>query len=256
MQGPCRKGYWGLALACLRHPSFLMAYMHLQVCILMKYVLPQFSPRAAWRAVRLATPEDASIPYETRAFRDYLAFWGYWNKPLGMAFATRRTAALPDMLCFTACVRKCFSAAHEVYRVQPSSMSRPFPGIHLWALGVRLFDANAFCLPSLHVMLVCLTRMHRPRLLGEDSEAEFAATLDEQALRITESVLLVKQHSLCDIPTALFYLTALGEGLGPKGDEAFLASLFRDWPQGETLRNFVLALYRHFVEQVGEQAGD
>ena len=87
--------------------------------------------------------------------------------------------------------------------------------------------------------------------LSTGENREFLEAVREEAKRITEAVLLVKQHSVVDVAPTLFLLTALFPDFRRGEVRAFVGRLFHDWPRTEaykqSLRALILTTYDEFL---------
>jgi len=91
------------------------------------------------------------------------------------------------------------------------------------------------CVPSLHVMVVCLTYRKFAAILHSLGDADkYKVQIEEMkqgALAITQAILFIKQHSVNCIPAALYAMTRFDPALFPPEEaEAFAAQLFGKAP--------------------------
>jgi hypothetical protein len=160
------------------------------------------------------------------------------------------------MLAFLDGLETLFLEARKVFAVRDTTLaSRPGPRLRFMSLLIHLVDRNSFCFPSLHVMIVRYNAMALAgavsRLAPAADHGPELAFLEERALRIVESIIHVKQHSVSDIPAGLFLLHALGgTGAVPAGeredDWRFMEALFlqaEHGVRGMRLRSFMRRLY-------------
>jgi hypothetical protein len=205
---------------------------------------------------------DAVVPFDESWLACYLGFVRLWQGSLGWLHLRFGDRALPEMEGFIEGLESLFLEAAKVFSLRDSTLAgRPGPRLRPYSLLIHAFDRNAYCFPSLHVMIVRYNHLRLAaavaRLCDEYGacSAELAF-LQERALRIVESIIHVKQHSVSDIPAALFLLHALGGEAGmPKPDREsdlrFLESLFRQAGHGHhgpRLRAFMRALYDRLHE--------
>jgi len=220
-----------LHFALLRHPRVGFLYARVIKNIMVTYFVPQFIPGRVRRVVRLDMELDRLVPFDPSSFPRYMEFTRFWIGSLGWIYGRFGHAALGEIRDFLTGLESLFFAANEVFSVCGSTLSRPGPKLSFDSLLIHLADRNRYCFPSLHVMIVCFTD-HRvaqmlDRLNAHDEEAEHARIYHrEQAKRIVESTVQTKQHSLCDIPSALFLLDSLDVGYGTSRNLDFLAGLF------------------------------
>jgi hypothetical protein len=247
-----RRFHWLL----IARPRFGLRCLRLFATILRTYIFPQFTAFLRKR-IPLDTELDAVVPFDETWLSCYLGFVRLWQSSLGWLHLRFGDRALPEMEGFIAGLETLFLEAAKVFVLQDSTLAgRPGPRLRPGSLLIHAFDRNAYCFPSLHVMIVRYNHLRVAaavaRLCDEDGacSAELAF-LQERALRIVESIIHVKQHSVSDIPAALFLLHALGgeDGMPQadrEADSRFLESLFLQAgheKHGSRLRSFMLALY-------------
>lgn len=182
-------------------------------------------------------PLDRGIPirYETApVYLGFVRLWvsalAYFRKRIGPAFDE-------DILSFLDGMGRCYADASAVYGTGLSTTRRPGRAPSAYLAFVYAVDPHLFCVPSLHVLVVGFTykrleEMLAARGLSGEYAAELAA-LRLRALRITESILYVRQHSVNCIPAALSMLGVIAPGFGPEESSALLRGLFADDPDIE-----------------------
>jgi hypothetical protein len=247
-----RRFHWLI----LAHPRFGRRCLRLFATTLRSYILPQFS---AHRRVRVAldTELDAAVPFDASWLGCYLGFVRLWQGSLGWLHLRFGDRALPEMEGFLEGLESLFLEAAKVFALRDSTLAgRPGPRLKAGSLLIHAFDRNAYCFPSLHVMIVRYTHLRLTAAVARLCDGEGAcpaelAYLEERAMRIVESIIHVKQHSVSDIPAALFLLHSLGgKGGMPEADREsdirFLDALFRQeghGREGARLRGFMRGLY-------------
>lgn len=257
-----RRLHW-LVIA---RPRFGRRCLRLFGTVLRTYVLPQYTAHRRTRVV-LDMELDEAVPFDATWMDCYLGFVRLWQGSLGWLHLRFGERALPEMEGFIAGLESLFLEAHKVFSARDSTLAgRPGPRLSPDSLYIHLFDRNAYCFPSLHVMIVRYTHLRMAQAVARlcDEEGACAAELaflEERALRIVESIVHVKQHSVSDIPAGLFLLHALGGAGGvPEGDResdmAFLARLFLQAEHGDRgprMRAFMQALYErlHAAREAG-----
>jgi hypothetical protein len=225
------------------------------------YIFPQFS---AHRRVRVALDMelDATVPFDETWLECYMGFVRLWQGSLGWLHLRFGDRALPEMEGFIAGLESLFLEAARVFTLRDSTLSgRPGPRLRLDSLLIHALDRNSFCFPSLHVMIVRYNHLRLSAAVARLCDGQEACTselafLEERALRIVESIVHVKQHSVSDIPAALFLLHALGgrDGMPAadrENDLRFLDALFRQEGHGRhgpRMRGFMRALYGRLHE--------
>jgi hypothetical protein len=223
------------------------------------FFLPQYV-RVLWPRRRLvatlAHPLDREIPFRPREVVTYLGYITFWFKTLCWLYDRIGKEALPDIRRSMDEVLQLYREAGAIYRRRQSTTSTraPLPRHPYFSL-IYLLDPHLACIPSLHVMLICHNHLGTARILRRHglrgAEAErLQEAVREEAARITEAVLLVKQHSLVDVAPSLFLLTALFPGDYGRGQVVdFVGRLFRDWPVEESTRSRMRALLLSTYEE-------
>lgn len=186
---------------------------------------------------------DDKIPFTPEKVSVYMDFVPFFLRPLSMLI--RRLGAkkaAPACADFVRMIAGLYRLAGSVYRVCMSTTRRPdYKRGGLFRL-IHGFDPHLLCVPSLHVSIVTACYVYFRELLSrkdfeeEFSEEERKSYLEELyggASAITESVLLVKQHSVNCIAAALYMMTAAGSGnrLTPDDAVRFIGGLFADAPE-------------------------
>jgi hypothetical protein len=226
------------------------------------FFLPQFASRLRPHLRPVATlshPLDRDIPFRPREVVAYLGYMTFWFKTLRWFHDHIGAAALPDILRSMDEVLRLYREAGAIYRRCQSTTSTraPLPGHPYFAL-IYLVDPHLACIPSLHILLICHNEIGAAHILGRHGRAggesrEFLQAVREEARRITEAVLLVKQHSVVDVAPTLFLLTALYPSFQRQEVRDFVGRLFCDWPRPEaykqSLRALILTTYEELLAE-------
>jgi hypothetical protein len=93
------------------------------------------------------------------------------------------------------------------------------------------------------------------RALGEEENLKIQIEeLRRGAVKITEAILYVKQHSVNCIPAALYAMSSFDRDLFPPSEaEAFTGMLLEGEASAPLIRNHITGLYRDFLK-AGEQS--
>jgi hypothetical protein len=226
------------------------------------FFLPQFQgllfPRLRPVAT-LAHPLDRDIPFQPREIVTYLGYIAFWFKTLRWFYDRFGKAALPDILASMDEVLLLYREAGAIYRRCRSTTTTraPLPR-HPYFAVIYLLDPHLACIPSLHILLICHNDLGAARILarhcpkpGEDER--LLEAVRAEAVRITEAVLLVKQHSLVDVAPSLFLLSVLFPEYRREQVADFVGRLFLDWQAPEAskarMRALLLASYDGFVAE-------
>lgn len=209
--------------------------------------------------VSLSHPLDEVIPFRPRLIATYLGYIGFYLKTLRCLYERFGPAVLPDIRRSLDEVCLLYREAGEIYRrCQSTTTTRPpMPRKPLYIL-IYLFDPHLHCIPSLHILLVGYNQYFTSRTLrrfgaGTPVDLGILEEVDEEARRITETVLLVRQHSVLDIAPSLFLLSSLFPGYGRREVERLLNSLFTDWNVEESVKRSLRSLMLGSYEQLSEQ---
>ncbi len=257
-------------LMVLGRPRLAKRGLSLAWHALYHFFLPQFQTRLLPRLRPVAVlghPLDRQIPFQPREVRTYLGYVSFWLKSLHLLYGLLGRSALPH-------IRKSFDQACLLYReaggiyrrCQSTTTTRPAMPLNPYFVAIYLLDPHLHCIPSLHILLICYNCHSlaeilrcRDRLDAEGLEALREA--ERQAVRVTEAILLMKQHSLLDIAPSLFLLTALLPGFGPAQVEEHVGKLFGRWPVPEqakrSMRSCILEGYRELERELkaGKKGG-
>jgi hypothetical protein len=226
------------------------------------FFLPQFRSRLApWlRPVAvLSHPLDQEIPFRPREIVTYLGYIAFWFKTLRFLYDRVGREVLPDIRESMDEVLLLYREAGAIYRrCQSTTTTRgPMPLQPYFAV-IYLLDPHLACIPSLHLLLICHNHISAARILRRhglegDVYWRFLEEVIAEAIRITEAVLLVRQHSLLDLAPTLFMLTTLFSDYGPEVVADFIDRLFAGWdvPAGsrDGMRCLLKEGYSGFLEE-------
>lgn len=184
------------------------------------------------------TPLDDKIPFTPEKVSDYMTFidlvlksLDFFNKRLGYKECAEIANQYMDF------VTEVYKSASSIYRFSMTTTHRPkyYKGKFFT---IHLLDPHYLCVPSLHVALSLGIYTWFKFFFAADDGAlipkdEAKWRLEEircWALKIVESVLFVKQHSINCIPAAVYMLTATmgNDFLSPDDAVDFINMLFCD----------------------------
>lgn len=176
-------------------------------------------------------PLDARIPIRYEVIELYLSFIQLWISALSYIRRREGRGFNAAILGFMEGLRRCYVDAASVYGRGLTTTRRPARAPSARLAFVYAVDPHLFCVPSLHVLVVCYTYGRLAELLAERGEAErYARELAEvrsRAVAITESILYVRQHSVNCIPTALAMLSVILPSYGEDEAKALMSELWR-----------------------------
>ncbi len=217
--------------------------------------------------VHVDNPLDDKVPFNTRCIGDYLGFVNYWIRPLGLLVATiGRKKAVPHLADFYRCIKKAYKSAAQIYRYRLSTTNRPHYKRRIYFAGVHMLDPHYLCVPSLHIAVVCLAFSFMRKVFEQESYSAQEKELWNKelyagAVKIAETVLYVKQHSVNCIPAALYMTTRIFPSFFFEEDaQNFLDSMFqtrKDLPSKdrEQIVQYMKNLYAQFLNE-GKAAED
>lgn len=259
-----RAGAAPLALACLLSPRLAAALGRYLSTVLRFFFLSQWGSRLAPRSMpprRVDHPLDGLVPFEPARSGTYLHFVRLWITALSYARRELGPGSAAACAAFLDGLSACYREAYSVYRRRVSTTSRPTVAANAEFRLVYLVDPHLYCVPSLHVMIVCHVFTAFERMFREAGRAEAAAAprleLYRRAVAITDSVLYVKQHSVNCVPAALYYSSRLMPEFGRPEARAFLSDLLADLPSGADRRailDYMGGLYERLMDE-GEAEG-
>jgi hypothetical protein len=204
-------------------------------------------------------PLDGAIPFDPRWVTIYMDFSPFWIRISGFLIERFGKAGVEEARSLFQAMADLYQAAASVYRHNFSTTRRPRCCRNVNFLVIHLFDPHLMCIPSLHVLVVISAWIRfRAALARLDTEGRFAeeeAWARRHALRITESILYVKQHSINCVSAALYTLTSLDGGLFPPEEmSAVIGALLRDSAdiaEGDKIeiKRYIEDLYRRFLSE-------
>jgi hypothetical protein len=232
-----------------------------------EFFIPQFQSRVlpGIRPVAVVShPLDEALPFNPNLFRRYLGYFTVWMKTLWCLYRIYGKPALGDIEAMMRDIVLLYEVSGRVYRnCQSTTPSRCAAPANPYFLLIVLFDPHLHCIPSLHVLTICYnyhqTRQIVTRLDGQSAlGSRLAVETYRSALRITEAILLVKQHSLLDIGPSLFLLSRLFPDYDDGEIRRFVSELFADPPvlAAETacrIRREILKSYEELLRRQGRR---
>ncbi len=260
------KGVTGLGLAksvflILGHGSLFPRGIELLKAALGQFFYPQFQTKLmpGIRPVAvLHHPYDSLLPFVPKLARCYLGYMTVWLKTIQYLYSAFGEEAIADIEQTFQDICLLYYTAGKVYRkCQSTTTTRRTDLFNPHFLLIYLFDPHLHCVPSLHVMTVCYNYLKARQIIDKHSpdKKKHALALRQTyrlALHITETILLVKQHSVMDIGPSLFLLSSLF----PEYDQAevkrftedlFHGTPFSDLEAANKIRGQIYNSYRSLV---------
>jgi hypothetical protein len=203
-------------------------------------------------------PLDAKIPFIPRWVDIYLDFIAFWLRSLGFLLNRYGRRALDTVKDFICSMDRLYGFSAVVYAQNFSTTERPWYIARPRFLLIHLTDPHLMCIPSLHVMVVIRTyTKFREMVRNLGDEAAMGSEIEELrrgAVRITEAILHVKQHSVNCVAAAMYAMTRFDPPLFPRLEaEDFASRLFRSSESilpgdAAVIRNHIIDLYRSFLD--------
>lgn len=210
-------------------------------------------------------PLDKTIPFVPSNIRIYMDFVNFFCRIIKMFVSRLKKDGYILSAKILEFIRKLYIDAAAVYTHSLSTTRRPFYLGKPKFFMVHFLDPHYLCVPSLHVAIVAGLWAKVRELLSETelSDEEKKSILDEiytGSVAITESVLLVKQHSINCVAGALYMLSASNpEGFFKKEDvENFVRRLFENdsyvaESDKEKIRNHIISMYNDLLGKKNSQ---
>ena len=169
------------------------------------------------KIIHVDSPLDEFIPFKPENIDIYLDFINFWLRPLSLLIALRRKTAAKRISDFLVLINRCYKEASDFYKFRMSTTKRPEGIAHRKFIWIKLLDPHYLCVPSLHVSVVVLTSTYFKRVFKEEqlSEAEqnfYNSEIYAEAMKIAETVLYIKQHSVNCVAAALYMMNCILEG--------------------------------------------
>lgn len=250
-----------LAFVTLTHRITFKTAIGVVWTILRYFFFPQFQTKLFPKTrpvVSVDHPLDASIPFQPEHVGLYLNFIPLWMKSCDQLWRLRGKEALPAMKEYLSFITGLYREAAAVYLTCQTTTARPSYHKGQFAL-IHITDPHLHCVPSLHVMIVAfnhfwMARQYAAWSLDDEQSRADLAWIHEQAVSISESVLLVKQHSVNCIPAALLMLSSCGLDI-PRDDLfAFSDELFTilgtDLVERTAIRAHIRGVFARLLSQM------
>ncbi len=229
--------------------------------ILNKFFLPQFQSKFKIKKHKIVTIDhtlDKLIPFSSDYLKTYVGFTSLWIKSISFLYKEFGRKALPYIYQFIDGLEQLYMTAYSVYEVYQSTTARPKSGKNIPLKLVHMADPHLNCLPSLHVMIVSYTLIRINSFLdilapGSDTYIKERKYLFFTAVRIIDSVLFLKQHSINCIPAGLFALRSaikdFHEELPYQIAEKMLNTSRISRSSKKTIEHYMVELYKAFLEK-------
>jgi len=233
--------------------------------ILKDFFLPQFTNATGLTRrseIYVDHPLDQEVPFSPRYVKIYLSFIRYCVDAVVYLYDRGGPCSVAAVESFVDKLTDLNKIAGSVYRTAHSTTQRPKYLKHPKFVMIHLFDPHLNCIPSLHVIVACHA-MNELSQLADSLKLKDAAVIKQElengAVEIVESVLLIKQHSINCVAAGLFCLSSVYSSFSENDALSFVKKLFtrleKDLPARFSIRNEITALYCDFMKRF-DQIGD
>ncbi len=211
--------------------------------------------------LNVETPLDNKIPFAPQHLNDYLGFVNFWIRPLAMLIEILGAKkAAPYLAKYFSLLKKSYKHAAQLYKFCMTTTNRPLYKKRTYFVIMRALDPHYLCVPSLHIAIVSLCyAFFRDILQKENFTREqrelWTREIYEGAIKIAETVLYVKQHSVNCIPAALYMMTKIVPKIFSENDaQKFLGDMFATRSDiskdaREEIVNYMKAVFAQFYEE-------
>jgi hypothetical protein len=204
-------------------------------------------------------PLDERIPFLPSRVGIYLDFIFFWIRAADFLLVQIGKRALSFTCQFINGMGDLYFTASKVYSKNVSTTKRPLYLSHPRFLLIHFLDPHLLCIPSLHVMIVIRAYTHFRSILrslgAEDRYSTQITEMRKGALRITDSVMYVKQHSINCISAAMYAMTRYDADLFPQEEAILFANdIFSidsalEEDDREAIRMYIIDLYNKFLQE-------
>jgi hypothetical protein len=211
--------------------------------------------------VHIDHPLDKSIPFKPETVGTYLSFIKLWVKALSFVRRDLGREADGDIAAFLDALSFSYREAAYVYSRCLSTTDRPTHVKNPHFALIHIADPHLYCVPSLHVMVVCFAFLKVEKMLAGHGRGgrypEETAKLYENALRITETIIFIRQHSVNCISAGLYMVSSLIPSR-KRGGRGFHRAALRRFPGDRAdreIRRYILDLYDEFIKERDSRQG-
>jgi hypothetical protein len=204
-------------------------------------------------------PLDEKIPFTPSWVGIYLDFIEFWVQIVGFLLKRYGKNGIAPAKRIIETTANLYTCAAQVYAKYMSTTERPKYYKNLRFIIIHMTDPHLMCIPSLHVMIAIRAYTifrETIRALGDEEVlSKEIKDMYEGALKITEAVLYVKQHSVNCISAAMYAMSHFDAPLFPPEEAAkFAEQLFLHEKNpgkddGCLIRKHILSLYERFMAE-------
>jgi len=260
----------------LSYPALWKASVFCVKEIIANFFILQFKARLFPQKIKVTNVEctlDEKIPFRPEFVKTYLDFAPLWIRMLGFLLKEAGTSAIPYVKDFILSIANIYKNAAEIYKKNMSTTNRPHYRKRLRFIIIHALDPHLLCVPSLHIMVLVNTYIKfnsyvkhlsfaakeakgTKEAKGDNGKIEkVMEDIFVKAVKITESVLYIKQHSINCIAAALYVMTIFEPELFPQAQAAFFVNALFNNPKiissvdAAELRVHILKLYKTFLDK-------
>lgn len=206
-------------LFVLLHPDVFLKVVSFIKTVLIDFFISQFARKFGFTNTPVAKVDnelDSKIPFNPDKVGIYLDFTPFWIRPLSMIIKRLGyKKAKPYVVDYLNKIKLAYNSAGKVYKICMSTTDRPKYHKKFYFRVIHFFDPHYLCVPSLHICVVSLVWTFYRQAFSEITEISqeekdlYLNELYDNAIKIAETVLYIKQHSVNCIPAALYMMTFL-----------------------------------------------
>ncbi len=217
---------------------------------------------------RVDHPLDEKIPFKPSWVGIYLDFIEFWVQVIGFLLKRYGKKSIAQAKDFIDTMSNLYTFAAQVYAKNMSTTNRPKYYKNFRFITIHIADPHLMCIPSLHVMIAIRAYTKFREIIRSFGDEEILSKeirdMYAGALKITEAVLYVKQHSVNCISAAMYAMSYFDPPLFPPeeaklfGEQLFInteeANTEPDKEDGRLIREHILSLYDRFMNEGHEAA--
>jgi hypothetical protein len=201
------------------HPKSLAALLVYLFTVTIDFFGLQFVVKWGLKKIPVVSVDhqlDELVPFVPEKAPIYFDFFNFWVRSFSMTLAKLGTKrGLPYCTDFLKRITRVYKEVARIYRFRMTTTFRP-PSDDKLIKSIRRSDPHYLCVPSLHIAIVIFTVTFYRELFKKEAASfsaadrvRFMREIYSGALAISESVLLIKQHSVNCIPAAIYMMCRL-----------------------------------------------
>lgn len=226
--------------------------------VLTKFFLSQFLIKVKINKIPIVSvdhPFDDKIPFRPEMVHIYLDFIKTWVTAISYLRKHLGKSSNNDIAEFLTGLANCYEESYYIYKNCVSTTERPRK-IANWKFGlIKAVDPHLYCVPSLHVMIVCYTFLKFREIYEKhglfDEVKPAYEYLYHRALLISETVVFVKQHSVNCISSALYMISNIHPEFSSVHVRDFTSKLFTKHlseSESKEINIYINSLYEKFMK--------